>query len=101
MTRYFSDDDRDAVMLEDDSGRLRLTGDSLKSHMLVTGCIIAVMGTENASGDFEVVDLQFADLPPQPDRWAVTKPANTNTSAKGKSGAKGHQIRARTEATKL
>lgn len=84
VNKYFSDDDRDAVMLEDDSGRLRLTGDFLKSHMLVTGCIVAVMGTENASGDFEVIDMQFADLAPQPDRWALSKTSKSNGTAKGK-----------------
>lgn len=61
-------------MLEDDSGRVRLVGDVLKSYFLVTGCIIAVMGTENANGEFEVIDLKFADLAPQPSRWALSKP---------------------------
>ena len=56
-------------MLEDESGRLRLIGSALEISMLVTGCIIAVMGTENANGDFEVVDLKVPDLPPQPKRW--------------------------------
>lgn len=56
-------------MLEDESGRLRLIGTPLQTEMLVTGCIIAVMGTENANGDFEVVDLKVPDLPRQPQRW--------------------------------
>ena len=56
-------------MLEDESGRLRLIGTPLQTTMLVTGCIIAVMGTENANGDFEVIDLRLADLPRQPQRW--------------------------------
>lgn len=56
-------------MLEDESGRLRLIGSPLQITMLVTGCIIAVMGTENSNGDFEVVDLRFPDLPRQPQRW--------------------------------
>lgn len=92
MTRYFSDDDRDAVMLEDDSGRLRLTGDFLKSNMLVTGCIVAVMGTENASGDFEVIDMKFADLPPQPDRWALSSPAGTNGQHKSRKVVKDEDV---------
>lgn len=79
-------------MLEDDSGRLRLTGDFLKSHTLVTGCIAAVMGTENASGDFEVIDMKFADLPPQPDRWALKKPATANGTAQGQKTAKGDDV---------
>ena len=56
-------------MLEDDSGRLRLTGAFLETVMLVTGCIVAAMGTENANGEFEVLDLKVADLPHQPERW--------------------------------
>lgn len=88
VTKYFSDDERDAVMLEDDSGRIRLTGNVLSSFMLVTGCIIAVVGTENASGDFEVIDMKFADLPPQPERWALSEPPTVaNGAAKGKKAA--------------
>lgn len=56
-------------MLEDESGRLRLIGLALENEMLVTGCIIAVMGTENANGDFEVVDVKLPGLPSQPKRW--------------------------------
>ena len=65
-------------MLEDDSGRIRLVGDVLKSVVLVTGCIIAVMGTENVNGEFEVIDLKFPDLPAQLERWQLTKPPTTN-----------------------
>ena len=69
-------------MLEDESGRLRLIGTPLANEMLVTGCIIAVMGTENANGDFEVVDVKVPDLPPQPERWHTSKPAGTNGAMK-------------------
>lgn len=55
-------------MLEDESGRLRLVG-LPPSTALVTGCIVAVMGTENADGDFDVLDLKIPDLPRQPQRW--------------------------------
>lgn len=65
-------------MLEDDSGRIRLVGDMLKTVPLVTGCIIAVMGTENANGELEVIDVKFPDLPPQPERWTLSKPPSTN-----------------------
>lgn len=61
-------------MLEDESGRLRLVGPPLASEMLVTGCIVAVMGTENANGDFEVVDIKVPDLPPQAERWHTLEP---------------------------
>lgn len=65
-------------MLEDESGRLRLIGPPLANEMLVTGCIVAVMGTENANGDFEVVDIRVPDLPPQPARWAASIPPDSS-----------------------
>lgn len=69
-------------MLEDESGRLRLIGSSLTNEMLVTGCIIAVMGTENANGDFEVVDIKVPDLPPQFERWHTSDPPKVDSEAK-------------------
>ncbi|KAI1284644.1 DNA polymerase alpha/epsilon subunit B-domain-containing protein [Xylaria sp. FL0933] len=82
--KYYADDGSDAVTLEDESGRIRLVGDFLKDVILVTGCIVAVMGTENVNGELEVIDLKFPDLPPQPERWAVSKAPITN----GKSDSK-------------
>ncbi|MCJ1247441.1 hypothetical protein MMC30_004655 [Trapelia coarctata] len=67
--KYRSPSGEDQTMLEDESGRLRLIGTPLQTTMLVTGCIVAVMGTENANGDFEIIDLKVADLPRQPQRW--------------------------------
>ncbi|ROV92708.1 hypothetical protein VSDG_06609 [Cytospora chrysosperma] len=92
VTRYFSDDERDAVMLEDDSGRIRLAGNVLSAFMLVTGCIIAVVGTENANGDFEVIDMKFADLPPQPERWALSKPPTANGATKGSKAVRSEDV---------
>lgn len=66
---YLSPDGETQVMLEDESGRLRLTGAMLKNNLLVTGVIVAVLGTENANGDFEVLDVHIPDLPKQPKRW--------------------------------
>lgn len=66
---YFSADGSTQVMLEDESGRLRLTGAMLQNSLLVTGVIVAVLGTENANGDFDVLDIQVPNLPPQPRRW--------------------------------
>ncbi|PYH92353.1 DNA polymerase delta subunit 2 [Aspergillus ellipticus CBS 707.79] len=57
------------IMLEDESGRLRLTGSLLRSAQLCTGAIIAVLGTENSDGDFEVIDIKVPDLARQPRRW--------------------------------
>ncbi|KAM0260692.1 hypothetical protein ACHAQJ_002608 [Trichoderma viride] len=78
--KYYSDDDSDQIMLEDDSGRVRLVGDLLKDIPLVTGCIIAVMGTENTNGEFEIIDLKVPDLAPQPERWALSKPPSASKS---------------------
>jgi DNA polymerase delta subunit 2 len=80
--KYYSDDGSDAVNLEDESGRIRLVGDVLKSAVLVTGCIIAVLGSENVHGELEVIDIKFPDLPPQPDRWALSKPPGANGTSK-------------------
>jgi len=52
-------------MLEDESGRLKLVGGTIETDMLVTGCVIAVMGTENHEGNFQVVEVLYPDLPPQ------------------------------------
>ncbi|KAJ6438575.1 microsomal signal peptidase subunit [Purpureocillium lavendulum] len=82
--RYYADEESTHTMLEDDSGRVRLVGDMLKTIPLVTGCIVAVMGTENNSGEFEVIDIKFPDLPPQPERWAETKPTTSNGNGKVK-----------------
>lgn len=67
---YFSADSETQVMLEDESGRLRLSGQTLQSILLVTGIIVGVLGTENANGDFDVLDIKVPDLPEQPERWA-------------------------------
>lgn len=66
---YYTANGEPQVMLEDESGRLRLAGAMLKQDLLVTGVILAVLGTENANGDFEVLDMHIPDLPPQPPRW--------------------------------
>ena len=69
-------------MLEDESGRLRLTGSLLRSTQLATGAVIAVLGTENANGDFEVVDIMVPDLPRQPHRWERDQPPETEKKGK-------------------
>lgn len=71
-------------MLEDESGRLRLIGTPLQLSLLVTGCIIAVMGTENANGDFEVIDLKVPDLPRQPQRWERDEGSTALSNSTGK-----------------
>ncbi|EAW10265.1 DNA-directed DNA polymerase delta subunit POL31 [Aspergillus clavatus NRRL 1] len=73
------------IMLEDESGRLRLTGNLLRSTQLATGAIIAVLGTENANGDFETIDIRVPDLAPQPRRWERDEAQSSGKrSSKGK-----------------
>ncbi|GAM84705.1 hypothetical protein ANO11243_027040 [Dothideomycetidae sp. 11243] len=79
--KFFTEDDDEEnaatgfanrkVMLEDESGRLRLTGEMLGRVMLVTGAIVAVLGTENKDGEFEVLDVKVPNLPRQPERWEL------------------------------
>ncbi|WWC69696.1 uncharacterized protein I206_103639 [Kwoniella pini CBS 10737] len=81
---------QDAVHLEDESGRVRLVGERMKRERdrqgggLVTGVIMAALGMETSSGDFEVIDLCFAGLPDKLDVQAGPSKAN----GKGKEKAK-------------
>jgi len=86
--KYVSPIGQDQTMLEDESGRLRLIGTPLQINMLVTGCIVAVMGTENANGDFEIVDMKVPDLPRQPQRWERDEAAAAMTNGDAKSNKK-------------
>jgi DNA polymerase delta subunit 2 len=52
-------------MLEDESGRIKLVGDRVKAARLVTGVIIGALGAETPNGEFEVVDICYADMAPQ------------------------------------
>ncbi|KAG9245871.1 DNA polymeras-like protein subunit delta-2 [Calycina marina] len=83
-TKYLSSSSEDIIMLEDESGRIPLTGSMLDREMLVTGCIVAVMGTENAEGVFEVVDMKVPDLPPQAERWNTSEALVINGTKKAK-----------------
>lgn len=53
-------------MLEDESGRVVLVGERLRAAGLVTGVIIGALGIETSGGEFEVVDVCFAGMAPQP-----------------------------------
>lgn len=61
--KIHSQDDR--VMLEDESGRIRLIGKILEDAQLVTGVIIGVLGVETSNGDFEAIDLCLPGMAPQ------------------------------------
>lgn len=91
--------------IEDESGRVRLVGERIRRERdregggLVTGklrspypevvkqlmgigVIMAVLGMETSSGDFEVIDLCFAGLPD-----IYVPPAGPTTNGKGKAKA--------------
>lgn len=53
-------------MLEDESGRVVLVGERLRAASLVTGVIIGALGIETNGGEFEVVDVCYAGMAPQP-----------------------------------
>ncbi|GAA5941362.1 hypothetical protein JCM3775_001554 [Rhodotorula graminis] len=57
----------DEVMLEDESGRVRLVGKKIDDAegTFVTGTIMAALGAETSSGDFDVWDYCFAGMPHQ------------------------------------
>lgn len=56
--------DSDIVMLEDESGRVRLTGDILAGEKLVTGVTLAALGLETPTGDFEVREIVYPGFAP-------------------------------------
>ncbi|XP_001605019.1 DNA polymerase delta small subunit [Nasonia vitripennis] len=58
---YCSDEDQ--LFLEDQTSRIRLTGDKVNVRESVTGVVCAVIGSENQKSTFEVEDWCFADCP--------------------------------------
>jgi hypothetical protein len=63
LEKYHSPND--SVMLEDESGRIKLVGDPIKDAQLVTGVIIGALGVETPNGEFEVIDIVYAGMAPQ------------------------------------
>ncbi|BGP36434.1 DNA polymerase delta small subunit Cdc1 [Rhodotorula kratochvilovae] len=65
----------DEVMLEDESGRVRLVGKKIDDAegTFVTGTIVAALGAETSSGDFDVWDYCYAGIPHQ-DKLAPATP---------------------------
>ncbi|KAA8518272.1 hypothetical protein F0562_015845 [Nyssa sinensis] len=55
----------DQLVLEDESGRVKLRGTALLPSVYVTGIVVALHGKETDAGDFLVEDILDAGLPPQ------------------------------------
>lgn len=63
--------DKDMLILEDEIQRIRLIG-SLNVNKLVTGVVIALMGSENSDGKFEVEDYCYCGV-----NNSIEKPVST------------------------
>ncbi|KAI9122227.1 hypothetical protein K1719_006916 [Acacia pycnantha] len=55
----------DHLILEDESGRVKLSGDLISPPVYITGIVVAIHGKETGAGDFLVLDVLEAGLPPQ------------------------------------
>ncbi|KAL3142785.1 hypothetical protein ABBQ38_003084 [Trebouxia sp. C0009 RCD-2024] len=55
----------DSIILEDESARMKLRGDSLPVGQLVTGVVMAVKGVAAPGGDFQVNAFCFASMAAQ------------------------------------
>lgn len=50
---------RDVIQLEDESGRICIVGNKLLEHTLCTGTVVAVLGSETSSEEFDVIDIIY------------------------------------------
>ncbi|GBP15405.1 DNA polymerase delta small subunit [Eumeta japonica] len=51
----------DSVVLEDEVQRIKLVGDCIEVHKIVTGVVCALLGSEDDDGIFEVKDICWPD----------------------------------------
>ncbi|XP_027068355.1 DNA polymerase delta small subunit isoform X2 [Coffea arabica] len=58
----------DHLILEDESGRIKVCGDVLLPSVYVTGVVVALHGKETGTGDFWVEDVMEAGIPHQIER---------------------------------
>lgn len=56
----------DRLVMEDEGARVSLCGEALPVGQCVTGVVAAVRGRVRPNGDFEVSDIVYAGMPPQP-----------------------------------
>lgn len=66
LTKSYTDPDgSDELMLEDESGRVLLVGDFIRSTPFVTGAVIGILGMEADAGTFQVLDICYPTPVPQ------------------------------------
>ena len=67
--KSYVDGKEEIVMLEDESGRAILHNpEFLTKNLLVTGCIVAILGVEVQAGVFEIIDIAYPEPAPQTQR---------------------------------
>lgn len=59
--RSWRDTRYDTIQLEDESGRISLVGHKLSDQLLCTGIVVAVLGSETTSEEFNVIDIILPD----------------------------------------
>jgi len=64
--KYLDENGNVTIMIEDESGRIELSGNRIYREGLVTGCVVGVLGSETTGGQFDVLDVCLPEMPPQP-----------------------------------
>lgn len=59
-TQSWRDPRRDTIQLEDESGRICIVGKTLLEQPLCTGIVVAILGSETSSEEFDVIDIIYA-----------------------------------------
>lgn len=59
-SQVWRDPRRDIIQLEDESGRICIVGKKLLEQPLCTGIVVAVLGSETSSEEFDVIDIIYA-----------------------------------------
>lgn len=62
---YTDPDGTDEIMLEDESGRVILVGESIESTPFISGTVVGLLGMEAEAGTFQVLDICYPSGIPQ------------------------------------
>ncbi|KAJ3328126.1 DNA polymerase delta subunit 2 [Blyttiomyces sp. JEL0837] len=61
--KFYSE--KDEIYLEDESGRVKVTGPALEKDFIVSGVVLGLLGFENPAGEFEVMEICYPEMKPQ------------------------------------